>query len=220
MLANNEFREGWLDEGLASYLGFMYAESRGAHPRMNTAGLARMDSAGVSQPIGLAAAEFRDFNMYQAMTYSKPSAVYHMLRYTIGDAAFRRGLRLYYEKNKLTHVDENDFRSAMEQASGQDLKWFFQQWIHTTHTLDYAVTNVETQQTGPNQWRTRAEITRTGEIWMPVDLKVGGKVTRIDSRDRVYNAFVETSEKPGEVVLDPDGILIDIARQNNTRTVQ
>jgi hypothetical protein len=219
MLANNEFREGWLDEGFASYLGFMYAESKGARPRMNTAALARMDSAGFSQPIGLAASEFRDFNMYQAMTYSKPAAVLHMLRHTVGDAAFRRGLRHYFEKNKLTHVDENDFRIAMEEASGQDLDWFFDQWIRTTNTLDYAVTNVETQQTSAGTWRTRAEITRNGEIWMPVDLKVGAKVTRIDSRDRVYNAFVETSEKPNEVVLDPDGVLIDMARGNNSRVV-
>jgi aminopeptidase N len=108
----------------------------------------------------------------------------------------------------------------MEEASGQDLKWFFRQWIHTTNTLDYAVTNVETQQTSANSWRTRVEITRNGEVWMPIDLKVGNKVTRIESRDRVYNAFVETGEKPAEVVLDPDGALIDTARQNNTRTVQ
>ena len=108
----------------------------------------------------------------------------------------------------------------MEEASGQDLKWFFRQWIHSANTLDYAVTNVETQQTAPNNWRTRVEITRNSDQWMPVDLKVGSKVTRIESRDRVYNAFVETSDKPGEVILDPDGVLIDIARQNNTRTVQ
>lgn len=218
MLANNEFREGWLDEGLASYFGFMYAQSKGQRPRMNTAAIARLDSAGNSQPIGMPASNFRNFNIYQVMTYSKPSAVFHMLRYVIGETAFRSGLRLYFHNNKLTHVDENDFKTAMEQASGQDLDWFFAQWIHTTNTLDYAITNVETQAAG-TAWRTRVELTRTGDIWMPVDLKVGDKITRIATRDRVYQVLVETSEKPATVVLDPDGILIDIVRGNNTRAV-
>lgn len=219
MLANNEFREGWLDEGFASFLGLMYAESKGNTPRINTAGIARIDSAGTSQPIATRAADFRDFNMYQLMTYSKPAVVFRMLRWTVGDEAFRRGLKLYFESNKLTHVDENDFKSALETAAGTDLDWFFQQWLHTTGTLDYAVTNVEAQPNG-TAWRTRVEITRAGDIWMPVDLRVGGKTVRIDSRDRVYNAFVETNEKPTEVVLDPDGILIDVARNNNSRAVE
>ncbi|MGQ0815108.1 MAG: M1 family metallopeptidase, partial [Gemmatimonadota bacterium] len=208
ILANNEFREGWLDEGLAQFLGDLYAQSKGARPRFNVAAIALMDSAGISQPIALPAAQFRDFNTYQQMTYIKPSIVFNMLRWLIGDAVFRRGLRLYHERNKFQHVDENDFRTAMETVAGTDLDWFFAQWIHTTNTLDYAVTNVETRQVG-RRWRTRVEITRSGAIWMPVDLKVGDEVIRIDTHDRVYNAFVETTAKPEWAVLDPERILID-----------
>ncbi|MGQ0563437.1 MAG: M1 family metallopeptidase [Gemmatimonadota bacterium] len=218
LLANNEFEQGWLDEGFASFLGMMYAESKGGTPRVPVESIARLDSAGVSQPSALPAAEFRDFNMYQLMTYTKPSLVFRMLRWHLGDQAFRSGLKLYYQRNRLEHVDENDFRQAMEAAADTDLDWFFQQWLHTTGTLDYAITATETQQTN-GQWRTRVEITRTGENWMPVELEVGGVRTRIATRDRVYHAFVNTRDKPNLAVLDPDHILIDSARANNTRAV-
>lgn len=221
ILANNEFKEGWLDEGLVSFLGFMYNEARGNQPNYErtVTAVARYDSAGVSQPLGWPAARFGNFNLYQTMTYTKPSLVLRMLRYHMGDDAFRRGLKLYYEKNKLQHVDENDFRTAMELAAGTKLDWFFDQFFRTTATLDYAVTAAQAEQKDTG-WRTRVQITRTGDIWMPFDLKVGEKVTRVDSRDRKFSVFVETDTKPNEVVIDPDFVLLDIARANNRIVIE
>lgn len=222
MLANNEFKAGWLDEGFVSFLGFMYAESKGNKPNYprTIAAIARLDSLGQSQPIALPGAQFRDFNTYQLMTYTKPALVFRMLRWYVGEAAFRTGLHQYYQKNALQHVDENDFRTAMETAAAQDLGWFFQQWLHTTNTLDYAVANVATTAQPNGTWRTSIGVTREGDIWMPVDLRVGDKTIRLISRERSYSVDVETNGKPAEVVLDPDEILIDIVRSNNQKALR
>ena len=222
MFANNEFAEGWLDEGFTSFLGFMYAEAEGRasnYARMTDA-VARFDASRASQPVATPAAQFRDFNVYQLMTYTKPSLVIRMLRYYLGDSVFRRGLHLYYQRNVLTHVDENDFRSAFEQASGRNLGAFFQQWFHTTGTLDYAIVNATTTQQPDGSWRTRVDLTRTGDNWLPVDVKAGSKTIRVDTRDRQYSAFLDTPEKPSEVLLDPEAILIDTNRGNNRRPVE
>jgi aminopeptidase N len=128
-------------------------------------------------------------------------------------------LRLYYERKKLEHVREEDLRAAMEEASGRDLRWFFQQWIHTTATLDYAVESATTAQTADGQWETVVTVSRAGEAWMPVQLRVGTETRMLDSRDRTQTVTILTSARPDRVVVDPDNMLIDIDPSNNTGEV-
>ncbi|HUP89105.1 MAG TPA: M1 family aminopeptidase, partial [Longimicrobiales bacterium] len=171
-----------------------------------------------SQPLSLRSSEFKDFNIYQAMTYSKPAVVLHMLRFYIGDETMRRALRLYFDQNKLTHVDEEDFRRAVEQASKLDLREFFQQWFHTTGTVDYAIANATTTAQANGSWLTRVSVTRNGDNWIPVDLQVAGKTVRSESRERQFAVEVTSNEKPTNAVLDPAFHIIDAKRTNNTFT--
>jgi hypothetical protein len=223
ILANNEWKQGWLDEGFASFLGSWYSERRDGDPAQIWAGslnsIRERDAAGQSEPISMASAAFSDFATYNAMTYTKPSLVYRMLRYLTGEETFHEGLRLYYERKKLEHVREEDLRAAMEEASGRDLRWFFQQWIHTTATLDYAVESATTVQTADGQWETTVTVSRAGEAWMPVQLRVGTETRMLDSRDRTQTVTIRTAARPDRVVVDPDNMLIDIDPSNNTRDV-
>jgi hypothetical protein len=221
ILANNEWREGWLDEGFASFLGSWYAELQGGDPVRIWGGqlesVRRLERQRSTQPPALASAEFRDFQTYNAMTYTKPSIVFRMLRYLLGEESFRAGLRHYFEHNRLNHVREENLRASMEVAAGQDLAWFFHQWIHTTNTLDYRIGEVTTRQAADGTWHTRIEVVRGGEIWMPVDLRVDGDTRRLDARERRQVVTVTTRVRPAEVMLDPDQKLLDIDPTNNMR---
>jgi aminopeptidase N len=62
-------------------------------------------------------------------TYQKGAWTLHMLRGMIGDAAFWTGVRDYYKRFRDSNATTADFRQAMQQASGQDLTWFFDQWL-------------------------------------------------------------------------------------------
>lgn len=222
ILANNEWREGWLDEGFASFLASWFNEERGIDPLRLWAGamdgVRRLEASGMSQPVALPSADMRP-ELYGALTYTKPSVLYRMLRDLVGETAFRRGLRLYYDRHKLQHVTESDFRSAIEAASGRDLGWFFEQWIHTTRTLDYQLGRVTTREAGGG-WETTVEVVRAGEIWMPVRLRVGDVERVLESRDRQQVVTVVTSARPTEVLLDPEQVLIDIDIANNRKAVE
>jgi aminopeptidase N len=61
--------------------------------------------------------------------YQKAAWVLHMLRKQIGDEAFFQGVRTYYDTYKFSNALTSDFQAVMEQASGQQLGWFFDQWI-------------------------------------------------------------------------------------------
>jgi len=223
ILANNEWKQGWLDEGFTSFQTNWFLERHGQDPQSvwgrDLESIRRMERAGMTEPIAYRSAAFRDFNVYNAMTYTKPSLVYRMLRELLGEETFRKGLRLYYERNKLRHVREEDFRSAMEEASARDLRWFFQQWIHTTATLDYSVGEVGTRQVGEG-WETRVQVKRAGDAWSPVTLLVGDQRQLVEGREATQVITVRTRTRPAEVILDPDNALIDLDPANNRKAVR
>jgi len=222
ILANNEWREGWLDEGFASFLTDWYFEEKGNTGVWDETmkGLAEMERAGRSAPVAMPGADFASPGLYNAMTYSKGSVFFRMLRELLGEDTFRSVLRAYYDRYKLRHVDEEAFRGVAESVSGQDLEWFFRQWLHTTDTLDYGISRATTTRLPNGQWRTQVEVLRLGNAWMPVELRVGDVTRRLDSRDRRQVVEVTTAARPREAVLDPRQVLLDLDRTNNQAPVR
>jgi aminopeptidase N len=222
ILANNEWRDGWLDEGLTSFATNWYFEAQGQQAVWDrTMQAAReRDRRGMIQPIVTPGADFVDFATYQAMVYTRAAVVFRMLREMVGEDTMVRILRTYYEQNRLQHVDEHDLRRAVNQVTGQNHDWFFDQWLHTVATLDYGITNATTQRTRDGRWRTRVEVVRTGDAWMPVELRVGDQVVTLQSRERRQVAEVVTRTRPTEAVLDPRDVLLDVDPTNNRRAVR
>lgn len=223
ILANNEWREGWLDEGMASFLSNWRREARGedaeevwGRTRERIAGL---DAAGRSEPVGLPAAEFSSFDMYQVMTYFKGALIFRMLRDMLGEDMFREGLREYYERFRFRQVTGADFQRTMEDVAGQDLGWFFRQWLTTTHTLDYRIGDVALSG-GNGAYRLDVEVTRAGQAWMPVEVEANGHRKRLDGRDRRQRVTFQLTDRPAQVVVDPDGSLLDVNRASNRRPVR
>ena len=225
IFGNNEWKEAWLDEGFASFLtawAFENGDQRGW--RRTRERMARTERGGFARPISTLSEDFRDFNMYGYMAYTRPSFMYHMLRSLVGgDDAFRRILREYYARYALKHVTEVDFRAAVEDVSGADLDWFFDQWLHTTATLDYAIGDVSVEQTDEG-WRVRVEVLREGEAWMPVTLqaRTGDEVLWtevLEARDRRQVVETMLDERPEEVILDPAGVILDYDPGNDRREI-
>jgi hypothetical protein len=219
ILANNEWKEGWLDEGMASFLTNWFEREHGVSDpwRRSMESARARERAGATEVVSEPSEDFSDFGMYGAMIYTKGSIVLRMLRWLIGEDAFRAGMHAYYRDHRLRHVTEADLRAAMEGASGRDLGWFFHQWLHTTRTLDYALGEVHAEPLGGGRWKTSAVVTRRGGAWMPVDLAVGDTTVRLDSRDASQTATVVTNGRPESVVVDPEGVLLETDRANNRK---
>ncbi|MCA8941760.1 MAG: hypothetical protein KDB80_04305, partial [Planctomycetes bacterium] len=62
-------------------------------------------------------------------TYPKGAWVLHMLRQEIGDQSFFRALRAYVDRFRGRSVVTRDFIDAVEESSGRELDWFFEQWL-------------------------------------------------------------------------------------------
>jgi len=70
-------------------------------------------------------------DMFDGVSYQKGGAVLHMLRSFLGDKAFREGLKLYLNDNKFGTGEAHQLRLALEEVSGKDLNWFFNQWYYS-----------------------------------------------------------------------------------------
>jgi hypothetical protein len=217
ILANNEWREGWLDEGFTSFMVNWRRELQGdtAVWRGTMAGLERLERADSIEAIGLPGAAFSSPRIYSAMTYTRASAVFRMLRELVGEQTFRQILRTFYARHRLQHVTGEDFQRVAEEVSRRDLDWFFGQWIARTDRLDYGIGRASTTPTGDGRWRTRVEVLRMGQAWMPVVLRVGDATRTLDSRARRQTVEVVTRARPAEAVLDPEWVLLDMERANN-----
>jgi hypothetical protein len=217
ILANNEWREGWLDEGFTSFMVNWRRELQGDTSvwRGTMASLERLERTDSIEAIGLPGAAFSSPRIYSAMTYTRASAVFRMLRELVGEQTFRQILRTFYARHRLQHVTGEDFQRVAEEVSRRDLDWFFGQWIARTDRLDYGIARASTAPTGDGRWRTRVEVLRMGQAWMPVVLRVGDATRTLDSRARRQTVEVVTRARPAEAVLDPEWVLLDMERANN-----
>jgi aminopeptidase N len=221
ILANNEWRQGWLDEGFTSFITSWYLEAHGDTAAwlgtMRT--LERLERSDSTQVVDQPGEAFRSPRMYTAMTYTKTAAVMRMLRYLLGAETFDRVLHTYYDRYRVGHVTGADFQRVAEQVSGRDLDWFFGQWLQRTDRLDYGIASVSSSRGGDGRWRTRVEVLRAGRAWMPVVVRAGTAERRLEGRERRQTVVLVTAQKPAEVWLDREWILIDPDRSNNRAVV-
>ena len=227
ILANNEWKEGWLDEGFTSFLTNWYFEEKNHAAGNDTTdvwrstmqSLERLERSDSVQPIALPAEAFVDFRIYNAMTYTKPSAVLRMLREYLGAPTMERVLHEYSRRYQFKHVTGEDFRNVAEQVSGRPLGWFWDQWIRRTDKLDYSVASATSRRLASGRWSTTVVVDRAGQAWMPVDVRVGDVTRTLSSRARRQTLVVTTASRPAEVLVDPRWILIDYNRANNRAAV-
>jgi aminopeptidase N len=62
--------------------------------------------------------------------YEKGACILDMLRWVLGDEAFFRSLTLYLRNNLHNNGDDHALRAAIEEATGQNLHWFFANWVY------------------------------------------------------------------------------------------
>lgn len=128
----------WLNEGWATYAEWLWVE----HKRGDEAYLGDVRAAIAAQSRANRTLAPRDPAMASRFyanpdePFTKPNDVYgkgglviHMLRERLGDEAFWKGVRAYIKRHKFGHVETDDFRKALEEASGESLERFFWQWV-------------------------------------------------------------------------------------------
>ncbi|HEY7480111.1 MAG TPA: M1 family metallopeptidase [Gemmatimonadales bacterium] len=225
LLANNEWREGWLDEGFTSFQTTWFWEAAGrpsTYPETEARVLlADLDRR--SEPPSLPAEAYRDFDSYQQAIYVRGELFFHQLRYLVGDEVMHRILRTFYQRWRYRHVDETAFRSVAEEVSRLDLSGFFAQWLHGTELYDFGLGKVERERRG-TLWVTQVEVVRHAPGRYPVAVAVIAEedtaVARVEGLSDRESVELATRSKPIEVLLDPMVRGHDWNMLNNRRSLR
>ncbi|MFN0181910.1 MAG: M1 family metallopeptidase [Gemmatimonadales bacterium] len=205
----------WLSEGFATYFTLVYIE----HAYGRDEFLRGLEDSRKSVMTFAAANPgytiihknlSRMEDVTSSHTYQKGSWVLHMLRGVVGSEAFQRGIRTYYQRYFNANATTADFRRAMEEASGRDLGWFFEQWLYQPGNLRIA---------GRWSYDARAKQLRIGLdqvqtdgnlFAMPIEVAVHYRGQPIPTMQRVQlnakaNVFtIDAPSEPEDVRLDPN----------------
>lgn len=135
-VTENDWNDIWLSEGFATYFTLLYtehAEGRDAFAeglRRSRATVLRVEASLPNAPVVHVNHDDAVREPTNALVYQKGAWILHMLREQVGTETFWRGIRDYYRRHMNGTASTDDFRQVMEQASGQNLTWFFRQWLN------------------------------------------------------------------------------------------
>jgi tetratricopeptide (TPR) repeat protein len=198
----------WLTNGLAAYSELLWTEHASGPGAMESQARDVMVEALTVDNVPLIqSARLEDYSPeFWALTGSKGAGVLSMLRYAIGDDKFFQTLKTYAQQYAWKSVNTDDFRKVAENASGQDLGYFFIQWIESSGAPEFKLeyTIFRTQK----GFRVMGKISQDLDTFrMPVDLKIETEGKPEEKRVEVVGTSsefsVDTFGKPKNVVIDP-----------------
>src|SRR6266853_1822883 len=114
-------------------------------------------------------------------SYGKTTTVLYTLEKVIGEETLKRALRRYFMRYGFTHPTKEDFLKTVEEVSGQNLRWFYDQAVYGTQVLDYEVFRARSdrldwylkkqpgEKKGETMYRSTILVHRKGDFIFPVD---------------------------------------------------
>jgi aminopeptidase N len=142
--------------------------------------------------------------------YEKGAWVLHMLRMRLGDDAFFRGVRAYYNEHREGNATTEDLRAALERESKTNLREFFARWIYGAgHPVYEWSPQTIKQRNGSNIVTIVIKQTQPGLAFsdpIPVTITSEGKTTRVtlQPKGRIATAQVRVGKAPLDIKIDPD----------------
>ncbi|MEX1140157.1 MAG: M1 family aminopeptidase [Bacteroidota bacterium] len=220
----------WINESFASYMMMLWDEHRlggealQAHTWLALQSyLKYVNTSHMIRPL-----EYRYFDtrgqIYNSeTTYQKGAIVLHMMRWVLGDDAFFHGLGYFQNKHQFSNVESRDLKTAIEESTGRNLQWFFEQWmwggghpvfeVATNYVADHKKVEVTIDQV-------QALVEGQGIFQLPVEIRIdaGGASRRetvwVDEQSTtfVFDAVAE----PQMISVDGRGALVAELLQSKT----
>ena len=213
----------WLNDGFARYSEAMYVQHVAGQAGFEevTKDMAVGALAYISVPLSQVGKIDVFSPEFQSLVTDKGGSVLNMLRWVIGEEAFDKTMREFLAKYAGKSATVEDLRLVAEQASGQQLSWFFVQWLDSTGAPEFKMkyTIYRTQK----GFRVVGEVQQDLDLFrMPVELRIdtdGKSETKKIEVSGVDSAFaVETFGKPRKIVIDPGNHVLKNSPELQVRT--
>jgi tetratricopeptide (TPR) repeat protein len=158
---------------------------------------------------------------FQSLVTDKGGMIYAMLGWVIGEQAFDKTMRTFMEQYSGKPATVDDLRKVAEQASGQQLTWFFTQWLDSTGAPEFK--NKYTVYRTQKGFRVVGEISQDMDLFrMPVELRIDtdGKTEEkrieVEGTNSAYS--IDTFGKPRRITIDPNNQVLQNSQDLQVRT--
>ena len=134
MITTRNWANIWLNEGFATFFSRLYltkdrGDDEGDYIRLGEIrSFKRADKNKRRPTVDYIYDE--PFELFSSHVYAKGSLILTMLREVLGEEGFWRSIRNYTNENKLKNVETTDLKKTIEMTTGQNLDWFFKQWLY------------------------------------------------------------------------------------------
>lgn len=223
-VTERDWEDVWLSEGFATYFTLLFTEHHSGRDafvagleRNRTRVLATEKSSPGKPVVHATLTDVRQVLSPSAIIYQKGGWVLHMLRGQVGTETFWSGIREYYGRYRDRNASTAEFRRIMEEASGQDLAWFFEQWL--TRAASPALDGGWRWDASARQLIIELAQTQAGEPYrIPLEVGIASPGTPeeriekivLDAREGRY--AIPLDAEPSTVRLDPRVWLLFEAR--------
>ena len=201
----------WLTDGFSRYSEAMYVES--------AAGSAGLEEAIKDMSVGAlaydniplsSASKLDPFSTeFQSLVTDKGAMILHMLRWVLGEDKYLKTMREFAETYAGKSATMDDFRTIAEKYYGDQLTWFFSQWLDSTGAPEFKV-KYTTYRLGSNKgFRVTGEISQDLDLFrMPVDVRIDTDGKTVNKNIEVVGTnspfIIETFGRPRRIAVDPD----------------
>ena len=198
LLASNEAKHEWMDEGFTSYISTLATNSlkgnTGKNPFKNSyRRYISLANSGYEQPLTTHADRYAYNQVYGTAAYSKGSVFLSQLGYVIGEENLKKTIKKYFDDFSFKHPKPMDIVRTAERVSGLELDWYLIDFGQTTNTIDYGIKSVDGKV---------IVLERIGLMPMPIDLTV----TYDDGSQEAFYIPLQMmrGEKPTDATITSD----------------
>lgn len=172
LLASNEAKHEWMDEGFATYIEYkalnVLFNKKMQNPWQRAYGsYFALAKSGREQPQSTYADRYKYNRSYSLSAYYKGSIFLSQLGYIIGHENLDITIKKYFDDFAFKHPVPNDIKRTAEKVSGIELDWYLTDWSQTTNTIDYGIKTI----VGDGE-KTTISLERIGLMPMPIDILV------------------------------------------------
>ena len=235
LLATNEAKHEWMDEGFTSYISDQamnkVMDGTSENPYENAyLGYYYLVKSGKEQPQSTHADRFEHNMAYGIAAYNKGEVFMAQLGYVIGEDNLKKTIKKYYNDFAFKHPRPIDIIRSAEKVSGLELDWYLIDWTQTTNTIDYAVKSIEgntvtLERIGLMPMPLDISVTYTDgtteDIYIPLQMMRGEKPTSATIKPDwawAYPTYTLNASKPvASVQIDPKEMMADIDKTNNKK---
>ncbi len=222
LLTSADWRHLWLNEGFASYFDQLYHERTRGRDEFDYQ-VYRSQLAGIESDTRDGRKPIVSVGSYGTNLYPRSAAVLHMLRFILGDELWWKAIRGYATAYRHRPVETNDLKRSIEETTGFNLHWFFEQWVYGAGYPTFDVTPVwddssDALRVGVRQTQTVDSLTGIFRTPVDIEIRAGGAAAthRVEIRSADTTFSFPCSSRPDMVIFDKGNWILKGLTVHNT----